>query len=144
MQIINFTVVNQSVGYNVIIGIPVMKEMRMMLSIYHLTVKFSTPHGTGRINQCQYDYHDCYNRALKFDEKKSQQSPGHDTEILTIEERMGSRKNDALNQLGGSMCNLISIEELPEGYFEEKGIQLLTSYVQVIMKRLQNEGCPCS
>ena len=76
-QIHEFIVVDHGDGYNAIIGIPIMKEMRMVLSIYHLTVKFLTPHGTGKIRGCQYDSCDCYNKALKFTEKNSQHPPGH-------------------------------------------------------------------
>ena len=109
-QIHEFTVVDHSAGYNAVIGIPIMKEMRIVLSIYHLMVKFPTPYGTGKIRGCQYDSRDCYNKALKLAEKKSRHPPGHDMEILTVEDNERARKDYGTNQQGGSLCNVISIE----------------------------------
>ena len=85
-QIHEFIVVDHNAGYNAIIGISIMKEMRMVLSIYQLTVKLPTPRGTRKIRGCQYDSRDCYNKAIKLDEKKSLHLPGHDMEIITIED----------------------------------------------------------
>ena len=64
--------------------------------------------------------HDCYNKALKLAEKKSQHLLGHDMEILTVEDNERARKDNGPNPQGGSLCNMISIEELPEEYEEEK------------------------
>ena len=58
----------------------------MVLLIYHLTVKFPTPHGAGKIRGCQYDSRDCYNKAIKLTEKKSQNLLCHDMDILAIED----------------------------------------------------------
>ena len=123
-QIHDFTVVDHSAGYNAIIGIPFIKEMRIVLSIYHLTVKFPTPHGTERIRGCQYDTRDCYNKAFKFAEKKSQHPPSHDMDILTIEDDGKARKTSDPKRQGCRMCNIMSIEELLEGYEEYKIIQM--------------------
>ena len=109
-QIHEFTLVDHNVGYNVIIGIPIMKGMRMVLSIYHLTVKFPTPHGIGKIRECQYDSRDCYNKDLKFAEKKSQHLPGHNMNMITIDNDGRARKGNGSNQQGGGMCNMISIK----------------------------------
>ena len=121
-QIHEFTVVDHSAGYNAIIGIPIMKEMRMVLSIYHLTMKFPTPHGTGKIRGCQYDSRDCYNKALKIAEKKNQHPPGHDMEILTVEGKEGAQRDYGPNEQGGSICNVITIEEVPN---EDKGERIV-------------------
>ncbi|XP_074337233.1 uncharacterized protein LOC141674425 [Apium graveolens] len=43
-QIAMFTVVDQPCAYNVIVGRPLMRAMRMVTSIHHMTVKFPTPH----------------------------------------------------------------------------------------------------
>ena len=77
-----------------------MKEMRMVLSIYHLTVKFPTPHGTGKIRGCQYYSRDCYNKALTLVEKKNRHPLGHDMEILTVEDNERGQKYHGPNQQG--------------------------------------------
>ena len=69
-------------------------------------------HGTGKIRGCQYDSCDCYNKALKIAEKKNRHPPGHDMEILTVEDNERARKDHGPNKQEGSMCNMISIKEI--------------------------------
>ena len=40
-------------------------------------------------------------------------------DILTLEDDGRARKGNDSNQQGGGLCNMISIEELPEGYDED-------------------------
>ncbi|XP_074327692.1 uncharacterized protein LOC141665603 [Apium graveolens] len=64
-QIAIFTVVDLPCAYNVIVGRPLMREMRMVTSIHHMTIKFSTPTGVGFLKSCQYESRVCYNQALR-------------------------------------------------------------------------------
>ncbi|XP_074322938.1 uncharacterized protein LOC141659904 [Apium graveolens] len=64
-QIAMFTVVDQPCAYNVIVGRPLMRVMRMVTSIHHMTVKFPTPMGVGFLKSCQYESRVCYNQALR-------------------------------------------------------------------------------
>ncbi|KAK1404553.1 hypothetical protein POM88_004158 [Heracleum sosnowskyi] len=68
-QIVTFTVVDQPCAYNAIIGRPILKEMKVVTSVYHLTMKFPTPTGVGQVKGCQYDSRVCYNQAMKGAEK---------------------------------------------------------------------------
>ncbi|XP_074346949.1 uncharacterized protein LOC141685765 [Apium graveolens] len=49
-----FTVLDQPCAYNVIVGRPLMREMRMVTSIHHMMVKFPTPVEVGFLKSCQY------------------------------------------------------------------------------------------
>ncbi|XP_074323865.1 uncharacterized protein LOC141660778 [Apium graveolens] len=64
-QIAMFTIVDQPCAYNVIVGRPLMRGMRMVTSIHHMTVKFPTPTGVGFLKSCQYESRVCYNQALR-------------------------------------------------------------------------------
>ncbi|XP_074352197.1 uncharacterized protein LOC141691371 [Apium graveolens] len=64
-QIVMFTIVDQPCAYNVIVGRPLMRAMRMVTSIHHMTVKFPTPTGIGFLKSCQYESRVCYNQALR-------------------------------------------------------------------------------
>lgn len=44
-QVTDFMVIDQHSAYNTIIGRPILKEMRVVTSIYHLSMKFPTPRG---------------------------------------------------------------------------------------------------
>lgn len=71
--------------YNALIGRPILKDMRVVTSIYHLSMKFPTPRGVGCIKGCQYDSRDCYNRTIKTASKfKADIDP--DEEMLDFKE----------------------------------------------------------
>ncbi|XP_074336725.1 uncharacterized protein LOC141673896 [Apium graveolens] len=84
-----FTVVDQPCAYNVIVGRPLMRAMRMVISIHHITVKFPTPTGVGFLKSCQYESRVCYNQALRAAESenasKEMIQPGED-DVLMEEE----------------------------------------------------------
>ena len=111
-QVATFTVVDQPCAYNAILGRPILKEMKIVTSIYALTMKFPTPKGVGCVKGVQYDSRDCYNKALKAASKGDVPIP----EDMDIE-------GDSSKKRKGSI-NIISIEELPEGYFENQGIHV--------------------
>ena len=43
----NFLVIDQPLAFNVVLGRPPLRELRAITSIYHLLMKFPTPHGVG-------------------------------------------------------------------------------------------------
>lgn len=63
-QVVEFMVVNEDISYNGILGRPMLKEMRVVTSIYHLSMKFPTPGGIGCVQGCQSDSRECYSKAL--------------------------------------------------------------------------------
>ena len=55
-------------------------------------------------------------KLSRLAEKKNQHPPGHDMDISTVEEMERVLKDYGPNEQGGSMCNVISIEEVPDEY----------------------------
>lgn len=64
-QIVEFMVVNQGSAHNALIGRPLLKEMRVVTSIYHISMKFPTPERVGCVKGCQYESRECYGKAVK-------------------------------------------------------------------------------
>lgn len=62
-------VLDQSSTHNPLIERPLLKEMKVITSIYHLSMKFPTHAGVGCINGCQYESRECYYRDVKGFEK---------------------------------------------------------------------------
>ncbi|PON72723.1 hypothetical protein TorRG33x02_251180, partial [Trema orientale] len=67
--ITEFLVVDWPFAFNAVIGRPTLKNLKEVTSIYHLTIKFLTPEGTGLVRGSQYEAHDCYNKAIKIASK---------------------------------------------------------------------------
>ncbi|XP_060972480.1 uncharacterized protein LOC115717832 [Cannabis sativa] len=88
----DFAVIDQHSAYNAVIGRPILKEMKIVTSIYHLTMKFPTPARVGSVRRVQSDSRECYNAALKLAEKKSVnviyliEAPPPRQEVFRIEE----------------------------------------------------------
>lgn len=61
-QVIQFMIVDQESAHNALLGRPFLKEMRVVTSIYHLSMKFPTPKGIGCVRGCQDDSRECYNK----------------------------------------------------------------------------------
>lgn len=64
-QVMEFMVVNEDISHNTILGRPVLKDFRMVTSIYHFFVKFPTPSGVGCIKGCQSESLECYNKVVQ-------------------------------------------------------------------------------
>ena len=47
-----------------------MKALKVVTSIFHLTMKFPTTDGTEEVRGSQYDSRECYNKSLKLEEKE--------------------------------------------------------------------------
>ena len=45
----DFLVIDQPLAFNATLGRPSLKELRAITSIYHLLMKFPTPHGVGEV-----------------------------------------------------------------------------------------------
>ncbi|XP_060965552.1 uncharacterized protein LOC133034478 [Cannabis sativa] len=88
----DFAVIDQYSAYNAVIGRPILKEMKIVTSIYHLTMKFPTPARVGSVRGVQSDSGECYNAAVKLAEKKSVnviyllEAPPPRQEVFRIEE----------------------------------------------------------
>ena len=55
MVVANFLVVDFPLAINGLIGRPLLKALKVVTSIYHLTMKFSTVEGIGHVRGSQYD-----------------------------------------------------------------------------------------
>ncbi|XP_060967373.1 uncharacterized protein LOC133035545 [Cannabis sativa] len=91
-SMVDFAVIDQYSAYNAVIGRPILKEMKIVTSIYHLTMKLPTLAGVGSVRGIQSDSRECYNAAVKLAEKKSinviylSKAPPPCQEVLRIEE----------------------------------------------------------
>ena len=65
----DFLIVDCPLAINGIIGRPLLKALKAVTSIYHLTMKFSTSKGTSEVRGNQYDAGECYNKSLRIAEK---------------------------------------------------------------------------
>ncbi|XP_074342175.1 uncharacterized protein LOC141679621 [Apium graveolens] len=70
-KMLEFKVLNQESSHNVLLGRPFLREMRVITSIHHLTIKFPTPNGVGSIKGSQYDSRECYRKAMRGFRKDS-------------------------------------------------------------------------
>nr|XP_017225259.1 PREDICTED: uncharacterized protein LOC108201488 [Daucus carota subsp. sativus] len=64
-QIAEFVIIDHPSAHNALMGRPLLKDMRIITSIYHLTLKFPTPGGVGCVKGSQYESRDCYGLSLK-------------------------------------------------------------------------------
>ena len=65
----NFLVVGCPSAFNVVLGRPALKELRVITSIHHLLMKFPTPNGVGQVRGCQSEAIECHNRSFQTTEK---------------------------------------------------------------------------
>ncbi|XP_074356312.1 uncharacterized protein LOC141696013 [Apium graveolens] len=70
-KMLEFKVLNQESSHNVLLGRPFLREMRVITSIHHLTIKFPTPNGVESIKGSQYDSQECYRQAMRGFRKDS-------------------------------------------------------------------------
>ena len=69
--IVDFLVVDCLLAINGIIVRSLLKALKVVTSIYHLTMKFPTIKGTCEVRGCQYNSRECDNKSLKMVEKDS-------------------------------------------------------------------------
>ncbi|XP_074327497.1 uncharacterized protein LOC141665412 [Apium graveolens] len=70
-QDIQFMVIDQESSYNILLGRPFLKEMRVITFVHYLSIKFPTPYGTGCIRMQQEDYKKCYDDSMiRFQKKR--------------------------------------------------------------------------
>lgn len=76
-QIIEFMMVDQESSHNALLGRPLLKDMRVIIYIHHLSMKFPTPNGIDCIRGCQEDSRECYNKSVQeFHKKNPNQNKG--------------------------------------------------------------------
>lgn len=66
-----FIVVDTGAKHNAILERPTLWEMRVVILLFHLTMKFPTSDGIGHINGQQGDAREWYERSLEESKKKS-------------------------------------------------------------------------
>lgn len=54
-RLADFIAVDENISYNAILGRPILKDTKIITSIYYLTIKFPTPRGVGVVRGFQYD-----------------------------------------------------------------------------------------
>ncbi|XP_074339734.1 uncharacterized protein LOC141677626 [Apium graveolens] len=64
-QMIDFKVLDQDSAHNVLVSRPWLRAFRVITSIHHLMIKFSTQNGVGSLRGSQYESRDCYHKAVK-------------------------------------------------------------------------------
>ena len=69
--VIEFLVVDCPSVVSGIIGRLLLKSLKAVTSIYHLTMKFLTTEGTRQVRGSQYDLRECYNKSLKVAKKET-------------------------------------------------------------------------
>ena len=63
---INFLVTKSPSAFNEVLGRPLLKALKVMTSIYCLTIKFPTVAGIGRVQGQQHDSRECYDKSLEL------------------------------------------------------------------------------
>ena len=99
-QMVSFMIVDQESSHNALIGRPMLKDMRIVTSIYHLCMKFPTPSGMGCVKGCQVDSRECYRKAMKGYRKQ--------------------RKCKGEREAEGEISNMLYVVEEPEIDSEER------------------------
>ena len=62
---LEFVIIRGSSAYNAILGRPLLAQMKVASSIYHLCMKFPTPNGVGIIRGSQHEGRICYGESVK-------------------------------------------------------------------------------
>ena len=58
---IGFLVIDQPSAFNAVLGRPSLRELKDIISIYHLLMKFRTPNGVEEVRGNQYEEREYYN-----------------------------------------------------------------------------------
>ena len=67
---VEFLIIDCPSAFNGVIGRPLLKALKAITSIYHLTMKFPSMEETGQVRGTQYDSRECYNKSIKLAEKE--------------------------------------------------------------------------
>ena len=82
----SFIVVDCPSAYNVVMGRPILVELRAVISIHHLMIKFPTTKGVGSLQGDQRTARECYNSSISKAKKT-----GVATTAVRIEEPSSSK-----------------------------------------------------
>ena len=61
----DFLVIDQPSAFNVVLGRPSLRALKVITSIYHLLIKFPTPNEVGQVRGNQEEVRSCYNQAVR-------------------------------------------------------------------------------
>lgn len=64
-------VLDQESVHSALVGRSLLKSIRVITSIYHLTMKFLTPNGVGCVKGSQNDSRECYYRDKGIPEERA-------------------------------------------------------------------------
>ena len=65
-MIVDFLIIDCPSAYNVVIDRPTLKALKVITSIYHLTMKFAIAEEIGYVRGSQYDSRECYNQSVRM------------------------------------------------------------------------------
>ena len=68
----DFLVIDQPLAFNAVLGRPSLRELRVIISIHHLLMKFPMPQGAGEVKGDQQELRQCYHQAVKIASKPRQ------------------------------------------------------------------------
>ncbi|XP_023927700.1 uncharacterized protein LOC112039089 [Quercus suber] len=80
-----FLVVDCSSAYNAIIGRPTLNSWKVVMSTYHLMIKFSTEHGVGELRGNQMAARECYIAMMEIEGNLPLQGAGRAKAAATME-----------------------------------------------------------
>ena len=69
-MMIDFLAVKCPLAFNGVLGKPLLKALKAVISIYCLTMKFPTATGIGQVQGRQCDSRKCYNKSLELVERR--------------------------------------------------------------------------
>ena len=104
---VNFLIVNCSSSYNAIIGRPTLNSLKVVTSIYHLSIKFPTEYGVGQVQGDQLVAKRCYLAMLAMDKQ---------VQTMSIEERRDAveptetLENISLDEDNPERCTRIGVD----------------------------------
>ncbi|XP_074374966.1 uncharacterized protein LOC141716663 [Apium graveolens] len=143
-----FLVVNEDISYNGIIGRPMLREMRIITSIHHFSIKFPTPNGIGWVKGCHADSRECYSRALYLAMRASRHlfDGGSSEEcyryLEPANEKNGNTPQEWKVKSKRESCNAIMIFQHPgeEPYTDVASFQGVGTHKEVLLSEAPKIG----
>lgn len=117
-QIKEFIVIKKDISHNAIFGRPMLEDLRVIILIYHFSIKFPTSSNIGCVIGCQFESQECYNKAIQAAQK-----------VQNFAQIEGKSEKDSiiwifdkeLVKFEKATCSAIMIVEFPEELLEAAG-----------------------